>query len=348
VKASGRRSPFRARCCWLAASVLALTEAARAAPASDDATLAEALFREGKALADAGRHAEACPKLRESHRLDAGGGTVLALALCYEAEGRWASAWAAFNEVIAFAQRDGRADRESRAKERLAALEPRLSRLTIRVADPPDGLEVLRDGSLLAAAAWGSTIPVDPGRHEIQARAPGYRPWQAVLEVAAEGRPYEVEIPALAPVAVSAPAPSSLPPVTAAGSAPSDAPIDATSGTDVGPPPRLIAGYSLLGAGMIGLGIGTWFGLRAISDSEAADERCPQPECSDPEGVRLAEDGRRSALVSTVAFAAGGVLAASGVYLLVTHEGSRSSAMVGMKLSPIGRAGFGAALGARF
>ena len=91
--------------------------------AAGDTTLAEGLFREGKALMQAKDYAQACPKLAESLRQDAATGTQLALALCQEKQGLLASAWTNFSSVASNARREGRPDREKVARERAAALE---------------------------------------------------------------------------------------------------------------------------------------------------------------------------------------------------------------------------------
>ena len=59
-----------------------------------DPAAAQALFDQGRDLMRQNKHAEACPKLAESNRLDPAIGTLFHLADCYEQSGRVASAWA--------------------------------------------------------------------------------------------------------------------------------------------------------------------------------------------------------------------------------------------------------------
>src|SRR5438552_13045454 len=86
---------------------------------------AEALFQEAKGLMAAGRPHEACPKLEESLRVEEGAGTRLALALCYEQDGRRASALVQFREALAAAEAANREERAAVARDHLRALEPR-------------------------------------------------------------------------------------------------------------------------------------------------------------------------------------------------------------------------------
>jgi hypothetical protein len=97
---------------------------------------AEALFEDGRTLFEAGQYTEGCPKLAESYRLDPATGTLLALALCREGEGKLATAWAKFKDAEGRAKQEGREDRATIASERAAALRPRLSSLAVDV--PPD------------------------------------------------------------------------------------------------------------------------------------------------------------------------------------------------------------------
>ncbi|HLK92094.1 MAG TPA: hypothetical protein VKZ18_19535 [Polyangia bacterium] len=169
-----------------------------------DVALAEALFQEGKRLLERGEVAAACPKLAESLRLDEATGTLLALAMCHEAEGRLASAWAEYAGVVARAQTEGRMDRERAARQSVRALEPRLSTLIVEVPEGAaalEGLRVERDGVALAAAGWSTAVPVDPGLHVVAARAPGRTPWSTSLRIGAAAEHLTVTVPVLAPQA---------------------------------------------------------------------------------------------------------------------------------------------------
>lgn len=174
-----------------------------------EVALAEALYQQGRALVAEGRYAEACPKFGESYRLDPATGTLLNLAACYEHTGKTASAWLAYNEAIAASRRDGRDDRVRYVQERLAALESRLSRLTIHVAPGADvaGLAIHLNGVLVGPAARGLATPVDPGPHRIEASAPGRTPWALDVVVADYGDSRVVIVPALL---LAAPAPAPL------------------------------------------------------------------------------------------------------------------------------------------
>src|SRR5262249_15720737 len=142
---------------------------ARANP--NDVTLAQSLFEEARKLMAQKRYAEACPKLAESQRLDPGGGTLLNLAACHEGEGKTATAWTDYNEALSLARRDNRKEREARARERIAALAPRLPHLTVKVAAAGSDVKVMVDGTDLGRAAWGTRTAMDPGTHVVVATA---------------------------------------------------------------------------------------------------------------------------------------------------------------------------------
>jgi hypothetical protein len=156
---------------------------------AEDQAAAQLLFEQGRDLLRAGKPEAACPKLAESQRLDPATGTLLALAMCHEAEGKLASAWAEFSSVVSLASRDGNAEREQLARQRVAELKPRLSSLELQVSQPLGaipGLQLHRNGVLLGRDAWNLPIPVDAGEQRVTASAPGRREWVGVAHVERE------------------------------------------------------------------------------------------------------------------------------------------------------------------
>ena len=161
--------------------------------------VAEALYRQARDLMAAGKLDEACPKFAESQRLDPATGTLLNLAACHERQGKLATAWLEYSDVIVGARRDGRQDRVDYATERAAALEPRLSRLTLMLAAEADepSLVLELDGESFGRAAVGVPTPVDPGPHVVKASAPGKKPWQHEITIGAEADQQTITVPRL-------------------------------------------------------------------------------------------------------------------------------------------------------
>jgi hypothetical protein len=302
------------------AIVISLPAVAGAEPSAADKSLATQLFKEGRNLVDQGKVSDGCRKLEESQRLDPGGGTLLNVALCHEKEGRSATAWAEFTEALGMAKKDDRRERIELAQSHITALEPTLSHLVIQVppaSDLPD-LEIKRDGGVIRRAAWGSAMPVDPGDHMIEASAPGKTTWKQSVMVGAKGDNKTLSIPTLenAPVA---PAAAPTAPVEAA-----PAPLQAHTAS------RSPAGWVAIGFGVAGLGVGSYFGLQAMSDQKKADDECKNDHLCVGDGYLQNQSAIKAANLSTVGFGIGIVGVGVGTVLLLTSGGSsttRASAM---------------------
>jgi hypothetical protein len=307
--------------------LIAVTFGAPASHAEDRAT-AQQLFDQGKALMNADKVAEACPKFEAAAQLSQTAGVRLNLAGCWARLGRTASAWAGYDEALALAERAGDKNAVDLARNARAELEPKLCYLTVTVAHEAAAadLEVLRDGRRLPAAAWGMPVPVDPGEHEIAATAPGRRSWSTKRAVTGEGTKVIVEVPPLAkeqnPVVAGAlaPAPSASAPPPAPMSAllPAPGPHEASVETSPGAGQRtlsLVAG----GLGVVGVGVGSYFGLRARSKrNDYESHRGSDGACLDMDCQTLSHDAHSAGNVSTAAFAASGALLAAGVVLWLT------------------------------
>lgn len=303
---------------------MGLARPAHAQPAGRDTAAAEAAFAEARALIRQGQYAEACPKLEASFTLDPALGTLLNLSDCFERTGRTASAWVRYREAAAMAVQQGHREREAIARGRIAALEPGLCRLVVRTAHGPN-LEVMRDGVVVERAAIGLPVPVDPGAHVVTANAPGASPFTARLEV----RPPEkngacaltvVDIPTTLE-GEQAGAPPQL--ARAAESAPGPPRAEGPPASGWGTPHTLAVVAA--SGGLVAIGVGTFFGLRAASTQRDADAKCTSAGCT-PEGKSLLSDAGASADVSTITFVIGAALVATGAVLWFTSPSLRTTA----------------------
>jgi len=271
--------------------------------------MAEMLFFAARGLMEAGRYAEACTKLEESLRLDPASGTLLNLAVCHEHEGKLASAWGEFRQALQEAQRAQRSDREELAKQHAEALERELPFLTVEVPSHArvPGLEVLRNGVAILPAAWSTELPVDPGRVDVELRAPGYRARTETVQIASREH-VKLTVAPLTPVPVTPP----------------EAPYWTwRRGTGVG----LLAGTAVAVGLAVGAGIRT---LRLRDDSDAA---CPELDgeyrCSRA-GADAMSSARRWALGADLAIGTALVSAALGTYLFVIAADEDERAVIGV------------------
>lgn len=169
--------------------VIALAGSARA----DEAAARDAYHR-AEALANTKRWAEACPLFAASYRADPQIGVLLHLANCHEQIGRFASAWAEFNDAAELA-RERNDSREAIARSRAQALVPKLSKLhLVAPRRPIPGLIVKRD-SVDVTVLVGTDMVVDPGAHTIVVSAPDHVDWKH--EVTLVGTTTTIEIPPL-------------------------------------------------------------------------------------------------------------------------------------------------------
>jgi hypothetical protein len=322
----------------LALAVSLVSRLAVAQSTVDDGALAETLFREAKKLMAEHAYAQACPMLAESQRRDPGGGTLLVLADCHEAEGKTATAWAEFNDALAVAQKDGRTDRAAIARARAARLEPRLSRLTVRLSQAAartQGIEVRRDDLVLMPAAWDVAVPVDPGRHQVTAVAPGKKPRSVDVEVGAEGALAELSIDALEDAPPPAPAepaagPALVPPVEAR---PVQEKADDAGATRAAP--QRVAGGVLAGVGGASIVVGAVAGILVLVQHASLATTCMDGHCPSNEQGDVNAYHAKS-VVSTVGFIAGAALAGAGTVVLVTAVGPRAPSRTSQVVAYVG------------
>jgi hypothetical protein len=205
------------------------------------------------------------------------------------------------------------------AQQELAALTPRVPGVIINVTGP-ENAQVTVDDTPVPSAAFGVKRPVDPGKHVIRGLAPGYSPAEVTVTLA-EGGAETVKLelkpgpggPPLAP-----------PPVALTPAGPG------ASGVSTVPPPpppdpgakmRRTIGFVGIGLGGAGVLVGAIAGGLALSKHGDIAAECPNSHCPMGSEMKIQPDintYQAMGNASTGGLIAGGVLAATGIILVVT------------------------------
>jgi hypothetical protein len=331
-----------------------LPRAAQAQVSPEQKATAEAVFEEGMRLIKQGKFADACPKFEISQRVEPAVGTMLYLAECYEKTNRTASSWAMFREAASLAETSGQTERMKTAQARAARLEPRLAWLTIELSSDAlvPGLQIRRNSVLVSNELSGTPTPVDPGELRVEASAPGRLPFSTKLDVPAKAR-LVVTIPLLqaAPEAAAAPVPPVLAGQGSASAAsdkvvpPTVAPLPSSQAPSAPAPHASPIPWVVASAGVAALGVGSIFGLKAMSNADDARQICPKGVCNEERGAAAASDAQTQAKISNVCFALGAAAVATGVVLYFALPTKRGT-QLGM-LPMVDQSGLGLALRGR-
>lgn len=333
---------------WAASVVLASTcslafaAVAQAAPTAQEVALAETLFRDAQRAMKAGNYADACPKFAESQRLDPAIGTLMNLAACHESAGQLASAWGEFTDAAAWAKREGRADRLKVLEERLKQIEPRLSTATVVVTATTAELAVELDGSLIGRPAWNTPMPINPGRHKLRVTAPGFKEYTTEFDVGREKDAKRVEVPALQP-APAAPAEPAATPTGGKAPAASAQTSTASAKPSDGSRTKRIAAYVTAGTGVGLVGIGSFFGVRALTKMSESDDECPGDRCTHT-GAERSVQANSAANVANVFVGVGLAAIGVGAYLYFTSGSSKNEQAARLLITPTAGPGAGGLL----
>jgi hypothetical protein len=283
---------------------------------------AVAFFDEGRRLMAGGDYAGAIPKFEQSLKATRTVGSLLNLATCYEKVGRMASAWATYRAGAALA-RELHDAREADGNSFAAAVEGRVSHLTVdaRAIQGVAGAEVTLDGIAVVPGSYGEAMPVDAGRHAVEVRAPGKTAASLTVDVPPDGAQATLPLPALADAPVA--------PTRESTSASLPAPPTPTG--------RRTAGYVLVGVGGASVVAGVITGMMAVSKHQEAVANCPSyPDHCNSNGSADAPNSASQtfATISTTTLIAGGVLAATGLVLVLTAPRA-PKASTAVRLAPI-------------
>ena len=277
------------------------------ATARADGSEADRLFEEGRTLAKAGQYVEACDRFAKSLAIKRTIGTELNLADCHEQLGHLREAWGLFVAAAGESEASNDPKRAEFARDRATALEPKMTTMIVKVAQPTlPGLLITISGRPTQPAAEVHEH-ADPGPIDVIATAPNL-PHFKKTETGAPGETVVVEIPPLDTTSVPQPI---IPP--------KDKVIEGEGDRD---PDRVHLAYGLGAAGGVALGAAIGLTLVArnhynqIADGADCDRVTGGIVCN-PNGTQAIHDAQRIADYGTVAAIAGALLlgGAAGVYL---------------------------------
>jgi hypothetical protein len=280
--------------------LLAMVLLALPAHAGDTAG-AERLFQDGMALMESGDFVGACEMLEASMKADPSGGTALNLGRCNEEQGKVASAWASYEQAVTLFDTSAEGEREKFARERVAFLFKRLTRLTIEI----DGdASVTVDGKPVEAASIGVGLPIDPGQHTIEAKAEGKQTWSKTVTIGELGDAVIVSITGFATSSVADTQTEPTEPESDVGG----------DGTGL-----MIAGGVVMGVGAVAGVIGGVLGgmvLSGASDAESDIALCPAQRCT-PAGREEIDSLEGQALGANILIGVGAAALTAGAVMLI-------------------------------
>ena len=288
-----------------------------------EAEKAVALCQEGRRLAAQARYGEACERFEQSLVLADGIGTRFNLADCLEHLGRTASAQSLFTAVATAAGRSGQNERARVARERAAALEARVARLSIEIESSSEVRPVVRcNGKIVSEEDWGKPLPVDPGTYRVKASAPDHITFSRAIQVPATASVVLVTVPELARESV----PEEAEPEVEAEPAPV-VPVPAPAA----PRPVRRFGPAAIGLTALGLGgvaAGTVFLLKYNSANDEAKAICPN-SVTCPRGKidrhdELVGDAKAARVGTFVGFGVGGVALTAALVTFLVPSSSHS------------------------
>ena len=278
--------------------------------AEPDATT---LFEEGRALATAGKQAEACAKFEQSFAIERAIGAEMNVADCRQRDGKLADAWRMFDDA---ARTDTKPGRAKFARERADALLAKTGEIVVRLYAPATpGLAVTIAGRHVDIAPEIHER-VDPGTIHVAASAVDRQPFASDTQIAA-GASVRVDVPPLSssPVVVTPPPPRPPPVVV-----PSASSTHRRSS-------RVIAAGVLGGAGVVALAVAGVLGISAHGSYTDAfsNGSCTHgasgPVCNDA-GFAATHDAATRADLATGVAIGGAVLigAAAAVFFTAPRD----------------------------
>jgi len=319
----GARGRSSAACAFVVFAALCSASVARAqgeGASTPEEARRTALYKEGFDAASAGRWAEARDRFAAALAIRSSPKVLFSLAQAEEQLGQLVAAGRDYGLALDGAKAANESDVASAAQSARAALEPRLPTVRIVAQGAPAATAKLDDQPV----AVGTPVPVDPGTHRLVVSAPGMRDAQATVAISERQR---LDVPVRLDAAGSEVTPAPASPSAPAGDDGSRP--EAAHGTF----PWRTVGLVAAGAGIVTLGVGSYFGLQAKSKNDQSNSSGCNGDTCTGSAAQIRRDAISAGNTSTVLFVAGGVLAAGGIVLWLVAPSSEGGS--GVSVTPV-------------
>jgi serine/threonine-protein kinase len=316
---AGDKKPAAAKPAATAKPATTADKKAAAAPAKTkakpgDKKAAGAAFKKGKEAFDKKEWAVAKESFMEADEILPAATAQYYIARSQEELGEHAEAVKMYEKATA----DGKLKEElaTDAKSRMDALKKKPAK--VKVTSDPAGATILVDGKAVPEKT-PAEIELAPGTHKITLQAAGKKDNEQSVEVAAftgatlnaslEDKP---AAPAEDPFAKKDTPPATTPATTTT----TTTTTTATVAPDAGKKDMTWV-YVTGGAAIVALGVGTFFGIQAMSNKSKFDDAVAAGSAADAREHR--DDGTRNALISDMGFGIGITLAVTSAVLYFTR-----------------------------
>ncbi len=290
------------------------------APVKGDKKAAGAAFKKGKEAFEKKDFKTAKESFMEAEDILPAPTAEYYIGLSAEELGEWQEAAKWYSKALDGKLKD---DQAADAKARLEALNKKPA--PVKVTSDPAGATILVDGAAIPEKT-PADIQLAPGTHKITLKAEGRKDLEQTVQVAAftgatVSGTLEEALPAT-PEPVAA-APTTPPP--AAPVEPTPAPTPDTGKRD------MTWVYVTGGAAVVALGVGTVFGLQALSKKSDFDDAVTAGNAQAARDAR--DDGTRNALISDMGFGIGITLAVTSAVLFFTRPAPEGDTKAAAKSS---------------
>lgn len=292
-----------------------------AKPAATKPADPKALYASGEKKFKAGDYEAALGDFEASNAAKPAPETARYIALANDNLQRYPEAVSAFEKFIADAPAKNKEQVEE-AKKRVEAIKAMPGK--VKVETNPPGAAVVVDppaNAPASAAAAGATpsaqpqeLELTPGKHTLRISADGYESTDKDVDVG-YGTKQDVRVEL---VKKEAPPPPPAPPVAAEATPP-----PATAPTPPPEPRSKVPAYVTGAVALVAAGVGTGFGIKALSQSSDFDK---SPT------TKLADDGENNALIADMMF---GIAITFGVTSAVLFLTSDQPAAAAAKSAPV-------------